>query len=468
VRSGSELPGLETFRTGLQTSSGSEDTPFFLIGDPTRLGQILINLTDNAIKFTESGEVIVTTERVGNATRDEAGRVMLKFSVQDTGIGLTESQISKLFRSFTQADGSITRKYGGTGLGLAICKHLAEMTGGEISVDSVPGKGSVFSFTAMFGCQPADRERHLIPNADFRGMRVLVADDNAASLNILKESLESFSFRVTAAASGKEALYELRNAPEEDPFELILMDWKMPDMSGTEAAEQIKGDARLSRILFILMVTAYGREEVIQHAGNACTDAFLIKPVNPSVLFDTIMETLGQEVVRESRVPPVEIVNPEDLKHIRGASVLLVEDNKINQQVAAELLESAEMIVTVANNGREALQILGNLNFDLVFMDIQMPEMDGIRATDVIRSDPRFKGLPIVAMTAHALTGDRERFLKRGMDDHLAKPIKPEKLFSTLVRWIKPGPRASRKETQKKKTTMVCRKPCQELIFRPA
>ncbi len=448
-----EEKGLELiFRT-------EEDVPFLLIGDPLRIGQILLNLTDNAVKFTEHGEVMVKTERVpdtGQPCTPECradlhpDNIRLKFSVQDTGIGLTEEQIGRLFQSFTQADGSVTRKYGGTGLGLAICRHLAEMMGGDISVSSEPGKGSIFSFTAVFSTQTEARTVRLVPKADLRGMRVLVADDNATSRHILKEMLESFTFRVTAAGSGMEALAELDRAGS-DPFDLVLMDWRMPGMDGIAATKKIKKkDPILSRIPFILMVTAYGREEVIRQARTAGVDAFLMKPVNPSVLFDTIMEGLGHvstssttEVNRESRISPMEI-DPDMLKPIRGASVLLVEDNRINQQVAAELLENAGLIVTVANNGKEAVQMVEELKFDLVLMDVQMPEMDGIRATGVIRNDPRFNDLPIIAMTAHALTGDRERFLESGMNDHLPKPIKPEKLFAALLRWIKPGDRLMR------------------------
>jgi len=419
----------------------AEDVPFLLIGDPLRIGQILLNLTDNAVKFTERGEVVVKTEKILNEQGQNPDTVMLKFSVQDTGIGLTEEQISRLFQSFTQADGSVTRKYGGTGLGLAICRHLAEMMGGNVSVSSEEGKGSIFSFTAVFSRQTENIALRLIPKADLRGIRVLVADDNATSQRILKEMLESFTFRVTTADSGMEAISELERS-ENDPFDLILMDWRMPGMDGITTTEKIKKkNPGLSRIPFILMVTAYGREEVIRKARDAGVDAFLIKPVNPSVLFDTIMEGLGQEISRESRVSGMDIFDPDMLKPVRGASVLLVEDNRINQQVAAELLENAGLIVTVANNGKEAVQMVEEMNFDLVFMDVQMPEMDGIRAAGVIRNDSRFADLPIIAMTAHALTGDRERFLESGMNDHLPKPIKPEKLFAALLKWIKPANR---------------------------
>jgi len=455
----SNLVSLRAEEKGLELLfKTAEDVPFFLIGDPMRLGQILINLTDNAIKFTEHGEVIVKTEKAAEFAADAPDKVMLRFSVRDTGIGITEENLGKLFRSFTQADGSITRKYGGTGLGLVICKHIAEMMGGEISVSSIPGKGSTFSFTAIFGVQPAQREKDLMPKTDLRGLRVLVADDNIASCRILKESLESFTFRVTTVASGEKAILELENAPESDPFELVLMDWKMPGMDGIEATKKIKKNSPLSRLPFILMVTAYGREEVIQKAKSAGVDAFLIKPVNPSVLFDTIMEGLGQNVSSPARMPVTDVAESEELKAIRGASVLLVEDNKINQQVAAELLESAGLRVTIAGNGKEALEFLEDHKFDLILMDIQMPEMDGVEATRRIREGVRGQGsevrggssdpspltsdpssVPIIAMTAHALSGDRERFLESGMDDHLPKPIKPEKLFATLIKWIKPG-----------------------------
>ncbi|QTA82836.1 Signal transduction response regulator, receiver domain histidine kinase, Hpt-like [Desulfonema limicola] len=416
----------------------AENVPLFLTGDPLRLGQILINLTDNAIKFTEKGEIMVSTELMAETG---SSQVILKFTIHDTGIGLTQEQIKKLFHAFTQADGSITRRYGGTGLGLVICRHLAELMGGEISASSIPGRGSSFSFTAQFKRQPYHKERALVPKYDLRGIRVLIADDNETSLNILKEYLESFTFKVTTALSAKQALAILENAPADKPFELVLMDWKMPGMDGMEATKHIKENKKLAHIPFVLMITAYGREEIVSQAKNAGVDAFLIKPVNQSVLFDTIMEGLGQNISCKELIQPLETKSIQDLEKIQGASVLLVEDNIINQQVAKELLEHAGMAVTIACNGIQALQILDNMSFDLVLMDIQMPEMDGIQAVKIIRQQPRFDLLPVVAMTAHALTGDREKFIKKGMNEHLSKPINPEKLFAALIKWIKPGKR---------------------------
>ena len=311
--------------------------PTALVGDPLRLGQILINLSNNAVKFTDSGEIVVSTELI---QKDDT-RVTLKFSVQDTGIGMTAEQAAKLFQPFTQADSSTTRKYGGTGLGLTISKRLAEMMGGEIWVESEHGRGSTFSFTANFGLGKEKAKKHFKPSQDLRGMKVLVVDDNATSRDILQAMLESFTFEVTVAASGAEGISELESAEEDKPFELVVMDWQMPGMDGIEASRRIKNNTSLSKIPAIVMVTAYGREEVMQQAEEVGLEGFLLKPVNPSMLFDTIMQAFGEAVTETSRVAQRQEQEAEALKHIRGAHVLLVEDNEINQQVAREILEGA-------------------------------------------------------------------------------------------------------------------------------
>ncbi len=434
-----EEKGLEVlFCTG-------RDVPLSLTGDPLRLGQILINLTNNAVKFTDSGEIVIKTETV----RQDDKRVMLRFSVRDTGIGLTREEISGLFQPFTQADGSTTRKFGGTGLGLVICKRLTEMMGGEIQVKSEPGRGSIFSFTAEFGRQPQERENHFSLSASLRGMRVLVVDDNKTSREILRHTLTSFSFEVTAADSGKKAIAELKKAAADKPFELVILDWKMPEMDGIQTAKRIRQDASLKQIPTIIMVTAYGREEVMQQARKAQLDGFLIKPVNQSVLFNTIMEVFGQKTDRKTRSPAWHIPQNKDLESVRGAKILLVEDNEVNQQVASELLEKAGLTVTVAENGREAIQAVKASRFDLILMDIQMPDMDGYEATKAIRAYETGKGqesnlspvsfTPIVAITAHAMSGDRKKCLEAGMNDYVSKPIAPGELFSALLRWMKPA-----------------------------
>jgi len=436
-----EEKGLEVlFCTG-------RDVPLSLIGDPLRLGQILINLTNNAVKFTESGEIVIKTETL----RQDEKRVILRFSVRDTGIGLTPEEISKLFQPFTQADGSTTRKFGGTGLGLVICKRLTEMMGGEIQVKSEPGRGSIFAFTAEFGRRPQERDNHFSLSASIRGMRVLVVDDNKTSREILKHTLTSFSFEVTVADSGRKAIGELKKAAADKPYELVILDWKMPEMDGIETAKQIRQDVHLKQIPTIIMVTAYGREEVMQQAQKAELDGFLIKPVNQSVLFNTIMEVFGQKADRKTRSSPWQVPQNKELESVRGAKILLVEDNEVNQQVATELLEKAGLSVTIAENGREAIQAVKTSSFDLILMDIQMPDMDGYEATRAIRDYEAGKrqesGLssvssdftPIVAITAHAMSGDRKKCLEAGMNDYVSKPISPRELFSAIIRWIKPA-----------------------------
>jgi two-component system sensor histidine kinase/response regulator len=438
----STLVGIKTQEKGLELLFKTDPSvPTALVGDPLRLGQILINLSNNAVKFTEVGEIVVSTELV----KKDKAQVTLKFSVQDTGVGMTAEQAARLFQPFMQADTSTTRKYGGTGLGLTISKRLAEMMGGEIWVESEQGLGSTFCFTANFGLGKEKAKKQYKPASELRGMKVLVVDDNATSRDILQEMLESFSFEVTVAASGPEGITELESAKVDKPFELVVMDWKMPGMDGIEASKRIKNHTGLSKIPAIVLVTAYGREEVMQQADQLGLEGFLLKPVNPSMLFDTIMQAFGEAVPETSRVAKRHEQEAEALEHIRGANVLLVEDNEINQQVAREILEGAGLNVALANDGHEAVNAVKENNYDAVLMDVQMPVMDGYTATKAIRKwegGMRNKGeaqLPIIAMTAHAMAGDEDKSLQAGMNDHVTKPIDPDQLFSTLQKWIKPG-----------------------------
>jgi signal transduction histidine kinase/DNA-binding response OmpR family regulator/HPt (histidine-containing phosphotransfer) domain-containing protein len=454
----STLVGIKTQEKGLELLFKTDPAvPRALIGDPLRLGQILINLSNNAVKFTDTGEIVVATELV----KKEKAQVTLKFSVHDTGIGMTAEQAAKLFQPFSQADSSTTRKYGGTGLGLTISKRLAEMMGGEIWVESQPGRGSTFSFTANLRLGKERAKKRFRPASELRGMKVLVVDDNATSRGILQEMLESFSFEVSLASSGEEGITELEAASKDKPFELVVMDWKMPEMDGIEASRRIKDHKGLSKIPPIILVTAYGREEVMQQADEVGLEGFLLKPVNPSMLFDTIMQAFGEAVPETSRIVQRHEQEAEALKHIRGAQLLLVEDNEINQQVAKEILEGAGLVVTIANNGLEAVNTVKVDNYDAVLMDVQMPVMDGYTATREIRNwelglrnengkksdlkskmrDPKSKirGVPIIAMTAHAMAGDEDKSLEAGMNGHIAKPIDPDQLFSTLQKWIKPS-----------------------------
>ena len=433
----STLVGIKTQEKGLELLFKTDPSvPTALVGDPLRLGQILINLSNNALKFTDAGEIVVSTELV----KKDKAQVTLKFSVQDTGVGMTAEQSAKLFQPFAQADSSTTRKYGGTGLGLTISKRLAEMMGGEIWVESEQGRGSTFTFTANFGLGKEKAQKQYKPASELRGMKVLVVDDNATSRSIFHEMLESFSFEVSVVASGEEGITELETANKDKPFELVIIDWKMPGMDGIEASKRIKNHTGLNKIPAILLVTAYGREEVMQQTDQLGLEGFLLKPVNPSMLFDTIIQAFGEEVPEISRVVQRHEQEAEALEHIRGANVLLVEDNEINQQVAREILEGAGLNVALAADGQEGVHAVKENNYDVVLMDVQMPVMDGYTATREIRNlKSEIRNVPIIAMTAHAMSGDEDKSLQAGMNGHVTKPIDPDQLFSALQKWIKPA-----------------------------
>ncbi|UCD32097.1 MAG: response regulator [Desulfobacterales bacterium] len=414
----------------------THDVPRFLVGDPLRLKEVLINLANNAVKFTESGEIVISAELV----RRNEKSVTLKFAVSDSGIGIGPEQKKRLFDAFTQADTTTTRKFGGTGLGLAISKKLVNRMKGEIWVDSEPGKGSTFGFTAQFGLGQEKTEIRFSPSPDLTGMQTLVIDDNSTSRDILKDMLESFSFKVTLAASAKEGLTELENAIGKSPFDLVIMDWKMPEMDGIEASEQIKNHPRLAQIPKIIMVTAYGGDEILRKTERLGLEGLLFKPVNPSLLFDAIMQAFGKEIPRRPDIDRK--VDQEALgsKPIQGASILLVEDNEMNRQVAQEILEDAGAIVSLAVDGREAFEAVIEDEYDAVLMDVQMPVMDGYKATRRIREweSNTQSSIPIIAMTAHAMKGDEEKSLEAGMNDHITKPIDPDRLVKTLLKWIVP------------------------------
>ena len=407
------------------------DVPGHLVGDPLRLRQILINLTNNAVKFTARGEVVIKADLVEKGDR----RAKLSFSVSDTGIGIARDQISKLFDSFVQVDTSTTRKYGGTGLGLSICKRLLAMMGSEIRVDSEPGHGSLFSFVLDFPLQEEEKGNGVFVPGDLKGKKILVADDNAVSREILSELLASYGFKPDAVETGKAALETLRDDKGKTPYDLVLLDWKMPGMDGIETTRQIRSELNFPD-LPIIMMTGFGREEIMQRAHKAGVNAFLMKPVKQSLLFDTIMEVFGQKPAKITTAYKPQTGEQTAIRKIRGARVLLVEDNAINQQVATEILKMADVAVTTACNGKEAVQILERLRFDAVLMDVQMPEMDGYEATWCIRRSPHLQNLPVIAMTAHAMKGDRERCLEAGMNDYVTKPIDTGELFSCLASWI--------------------------------
>jgi signal transduction histidine kinase/CheY-like chemotaxis protein len=417
--------------------AAQHDIPPNLVGDSLRLGQILINLVNNAVKFTERGEVLVTV-----ALEEQLeDRVKLRFSVRDSGIGMTPEQSAKLFQAFAQADTSTTRKYGGTGLGLSISKRLVEMMEGTIWAESEPGRGSTFIFTSWFGIGSEEKHKRFIP--DLAGVRALVVDDNAQAREILTEALRVLALRADSVSSGEDAVREIAAADSSDPYHLVLMDWHMPGMDGLQASRSIKRSDRLQNVPKIVMVTAFGREDIRTQAEEIGIEGYLLKPVNQSLLYDTLVDLFGVAGAEDYRSRERKDVGT--VHDATGIRVLLVEDNQMNQQVATELLESAGAIVTIANHGGEAVRILTARDqapaFDVVFMDLQMPEMDGFTATKLLRKDSRLQKFPIIAMTAHALVEERQRCLDAGMNDHVSKPIDPDNLFATLMRWVKPRPK---------------------------
>jgi len=411
--------------------------PEGLVGDPLRLEQVLINLVQNAIKFTEVGEIVVSSELIN----DKNGIIKIAFSVKDSGIGIQPEKLKHLFAAFMQADSSISRKHGGTGLGLSISKQLVEMMDGQLTVASEPGKGSIFSFTVMLEKQRYSVTKLSEVKPDLQGSRVLVVDDNPVALKISKEMLESLSFDVEAVSSARQAYQLLAdnnadNPKQTNPFDVILMDWRMPEVNGVEAIKHIHSKLSLSRMPKIILITAYGREDLLKEAENIQMDGLLSKPISASTLLDSIMNTMNKNVAVR-KVQSSQLFNTSD-RQLKGR-ILLTEDNTINQQVARELLENFGLLVVIAENGQKAVDYVHNNDFDLVLMDLQMPVMDGLQATRLIRQEQKFKHLPVIAMTAHAMEGDKEHCLTAGMDDYLSKPIDPEKLHQMMLKWLDEG-----------------------------
>jgi two-component system sensor histidine kinase/response regulator len=406
----------------------SPELPEQLVGDPLRLGQVLTNLVNNAVKFTEHGEIRIDVQPAERTDQ----RVVVRFAVSDTGVGMTREQAAKLFQPFTQADMSTTRKHGGTGLGLTISRRLVELMGGEIGLETEPGIGTTFRFTVPLDIG-TQTPRDVVPR-QLGTLRALIVDDNPTAREILQESLGSVAQQVDTATSGKEALAAIRRQDTTAPYDVVFMDWRMPGMDGLEASRHIKSDETLVRQPAIVLVTAFGRDEVREEAERLQLDGFLLKPVTKSMLVDTLV-TLFADSVSEDAHP-----EPDDtIQRLRGARILLTEDNEINQQIATELLQEAGAVVEVAHHGREAVARLTASPqappVDVVLMDLQMPEMDGFQATTRIRADSRFAALPIVAMTAHATAEERQRCLDAGMNDHIPKPIDPEQLIATVARY---------------------------------
>ncbi len=411
----------------------ADSVPTHLMGDPLRLGQVLLNLVGNAIKFTHSGGIFINVALVETG----ADQIKLKFSVKDTGIGLTAEQIGGLFQSFSQADKSTTREYGGTGLGLAICKRMVSMMYGDIHVVSEIGQGSTFIFTAVFGLPQGAAQRRAASRDAFRGIKALVVDSDTASREALALYLETFFFQVTQAGSGEQSIQLLENAPIEKPYQLVLMEWNLTKMDGITAARQIRNSRNIASIPHIIMITTHNRDDIEQRSAELNLDGFLVKPVHPSALFNAVVEAFGHD---DSSILQAHRSGGENeaLHKIKGAKLLLVEDNQINQQIAKETLEMEGFEVIVATDGQDAVQKIRASYFDAVLMDLQMPVMDGLEATRIIRSEAKFDDLPIIAMTAHALSDVREKCLHIGMNGYVTKPLDVDELLASLVDFIKP------------------------------
>ncbi len=413
------------------------NVPAVLIGDPLRLGQVLINLAGNAVKFTQKGEVMVRAE----LQKEESEQVILRFTVKDTGIGMTQKEIARLFRPFTQADTSITRKFGGTGLGLTISKRLIDKMGGEIWVESVPDRGSKFIFTARFLKPRKQMNVEQTEHAGMRGMRVLAVGESGNSMKMLVNHLESFSFDVSVASNGRDALNIINQANKEArPIALAIFDSKIPDMDDPDVARELQAMIVLGIKPKLLLIADYGKNGGSAPVAEKVMDGLLERPYSKNKLFDVITRISGRD---KSLTGKFKIIgarfNTELVSQVRGARVLLVEDNEINQQIAQELLQSFGIDVVVAGNGEEAISWLKDEQFDGVLMDMQMPVMDGITATREIRKDPKFADLPIIALTANVFVSEQNEFLAAGMNDHIGKPIDPDKLIATLAKWVHPA-----------------------------
>ena len=416
----------------------ASDIPTALVGDALRLGQVLVNLGNNAVKFTARGEIIVGAEQFSRSEQD----VELHFWVRDSGIGMTPEQQGKLFQSFSQADASTTRKYGGTGLGLAISKKLVELMEGRIWIESEHGKGSTFHFHARFGLQAEAMPRRAICAAELAGKRLLVVDDNASAREILVTMARTFGLDADSVWDGHHALAKIEaNDKQGRPYDLVLIDWRMPTMDGMECIRLMQL-ADLSSPPAVVMVTGYGREEAMTSAeqSSVLLKSILTKPIAPSTLLEAIGEALGQARSASSRSLQKTEQQVSAMRKLRGARLLLVEDNEMNQELATELLHNAGVEIVVANNGQEALDILARDDgFDGILMDCQMPVMDGFSATREIRKNAAFADLPIIAMTASAMAGDREKVAAAGMVDHIAKPLDMNDMFGTIAKWVTPS-----------------------------
>ena len=409
--------------------------PTMAKGDPGRLRQVLINLVGNAVKFTETGGVVVRAQ----LAEEDAGSTLVRFAVSDTGIGIPRDVQARLFESFTQADASSTRQYGGTGLGLAISKQLAELMGGRIGVESDPGQGSTFWFTARFE-RSSPTAAALPAPVDLAGVRVLAVDDNRVNREVIEQNLIGLGMRPTIAADAREALIQLHEAHAQgQPFDIAVLDFHMPDMDGIELAELIRKDPATADLPLVLL-TASGRRGDAQLARNAGIDAFLTKPIHVAALREALGTVLGLHPTERSTAPLVTRFSLAEAKTAKQSHLLLVEDNLVNQKVATRMLEKLGYRVDVAANGLLAVEALSRFPYDLVLMDCQMPEMDGYEATRRVRTrEGDQRHTPIIAMTAAVTKDDEAKALAAGMDEFVTKPITIEALGATLERWLAPA-----------------------------
>jgi PAS domain S-box-containing protein len=415
----------------------SPDVPLDLIGDPLRINQILTNLISNAVKFTEIGEIVLSVKMI-KFTNDN---IMLEFSVKDTGIGISEDQAKGLFRSFSQADVSTTRKFGGTGLGLAISKRLVEMMNGEITYESKVGEGSCFYFTVTVKLDKNVKDKVNTSNIDIAGLRVLVCDDNEISLNIISSALTFFECKVTSCMSGKEALLELQRANKyNNSYELIIVDWKMPEMDGIEVCKAIKSNKDLSTLPLVIMITAYDKSELKKQTESLGLHGYLTKPFSYSTMYDVILTAIGKDEFYRQKIDKPSELKSFNVKRYNNVPILLAEDNEINQQIVIELLETVGFKVDVADDGKKAIDKVKNFGsqskYKAIFMDLQMPVMNGFEATIEIKKLEQFANIPIIAMTADAMIGVKEKCLEVGMVDFITKPINSDQMFSVISKWV--------------------------------
>ena len=414
------------------------DVPSALRGDPGRVRQVLNNIVGNAIKFTEHGEVVLRVMLINQT----ATHAMVKFAISDTGIGIPPARMDRLFQTFSQVDASSTRKYGGTGIGLAISKKLTELMGGEIGVESELGKGSTFWFTVPFEKQAYDTVPVSPIRANLNGLRTLIVDDNQTNRTILRHQLTSWGMKPHTAKDGHQALEMLATAAEEDrAYDIAILDFQMPEMDGLTLAKEISNNPALTTTRLVLL-TSVGRRGDGERARDVGVDAYLTKPVRQSQLYECLRTVLGQPAKPQESTRPALVTRHTiaEAQHQIRPRILVAEDNPVNQKLIARLLEKMDYRADVAANGLEAIEALARIPYAAVLMDCQMPEMDGFEATAEIRKRDREKGIhtPVIAVTAHAMKGDRERCLAAGMDDYISKPVKSDDLKTSLNRFLKP------------------------------